>query len=103
MGESDKQQKHEYLYWEFYEQGSKQAVRFGKWKAVRMPIFDGDIELYDLDRDLGEANNVAAQHKDLVNQARQMMMAAHTPNPNWQARGNRKQREPEPGDGVPRF
>ena len=103
MGESDKQQKHDYLYWEFYEQGSKQAVRFGKWKAVRMPMFDGDIELYDLDRDLGEANNVAAQHKDLVNQARQMMMAAHTPNPNWQARGNRKQREPEPGDGVPRF
>ena len=25
------------LYWEFYERGSAQAVRFGKWKAIRSP------------------------------------------------------------------
>ena len=27
------------LYWEFYERGSAQAVRFGKWKAIRSPMF----------------------------------------------------------------
>ena len=49
------QRSHEYLYWEFYEQGSKQAVRFGPWKAVRQPMLTGPIELFNLDIDLGEA------------------------------------------------
>lgn len=102
-GQKDKQKDHEYLYWEFYEQGSKQAVRFGNWKAVRMPMFDGDIELYDLSTDLGEAKNVAAQHKDLVTRAGQMMADAHTSNPNWEVRGKSPRKQPEPGDGRPRF
>ncbi len=33
------------LYWEFHERGSAQAVRFGKWKAIRKPMFTGPIEL----------------------------------------------------------
>ncbi len=33
LGKDDQQKKHDYLYWEFYEQGSKQALRAGKWKA----------------------------------------------------------------------
>lgn len=103
MGKSDKQKAHDYLYWEFYEQGSKQAVRFGRWKAVRMPMFAGDIELYDLDEDLGEANNIAATNKDLVNQAREMMEQAHTSNPNWKVRGSTPRKQPAPGDGRPRF
>ena len=39
-GHADEQAAHDYLYWEFYEQGGKQAVRFGDWKAIRMPIAD---------------------------------------------------------------
>ena len=27
--------QHDFLYWEFHEQGGKQAVRQGKWKAIR--------------------------------------------------------------------
>jgi arylsulfatase A-like enzyme len=34
LGKKDQQQEHEYLYWEFYEQGYKQAVRAGDWKLV---------------------------------------------------------------------
>ena len=35
-----KQQKpHEFFYWEFHEKGSKQAVRMGDWKAVRLARF----------------------------------------------------------------
>ena len=41
--------EHAYLYWEFYEGGSAQAVRVGRWKAVRQPMLTGRIELYDLD------------------------------------------------------
>ena len=39
------------MYWEFYERGSAQAVRFGKWKAIRKPMFTGPIELYDMSND----------------------------------------------------
>jgi arylsulfatase A-like enzyme len=35
LGRTEKQKKHKFLYWEFHERGSKQAVRMGRWKAVR--------------------------------------------------------------------
>ena len=33
-----KQKQHEYLYWEFHEQGGRQAVRMSRWKAVRLNV-----------------------------------------------------------------
>ena len=101
-GHTERQAEHEYLYWEFYERGGKQAVRFGDWKAVRMPMFTGEIELYDLSKDLGEANDVADNHPDEVKAAAAMMDAAHEDHPNWQVRGNAG-KQPEPGDGRARF
>lgn len=94
---------HRYLYWEFYEQGSKQAVRAGKWKAVRMPMFTGPIELYDLDADLGEGNDVSGQHPEVVEQMKSYLEEAHVPHPNWKVRGKNPRKRPEPGDGRPRF
>lgn len=81
-----KQEEHEYLYWEFYERGSAQAVRFGDWKAVRKPMFDGDVELYDLATDLGETTDAADAHPDLVAQAIEYMDEAHVDDPRWQRR-----------------
>jgi arylsulfatase A-like enzyme len=75
---SPPQKQHEFLYWEFYEQGSKQAVRFGDWKAIRMPMLTGKTELYDLKKDMSEEHDVAAQHPDIVAKAEAMMAAAHT-------------------------
>lgn len=80
------QQNHPYLYWEFYEQGSRQAVRKGNWKAVRQPMFDGPIELYNLETDLGEQNNVADQHEDVVEEMRSLLEEAHVPNEQWTIR-----------------
>ena len=73
----------DYLYWEFYERGSAQAVRFGSWKAVRQPMFTGEIELYNLSEDLSEARDVAADHPDVAARAASLMEAAHTPSPDW--------------------
>lgn len=101
-GNFAEQASHDYLYWEFYERGSKQAVRFGDWKAIRMPMHTGDIELYDLREDLGEANDIADAHPDIVAKAGAMMDEAHSPNSNWQPRG-KAGKQPEPGDGRPRF
>jgi len=62
LGQSQKQKKHEHLYWEL--QG-RQGVRMGPWKAVRLKP-DKKIELYNLDRDLGERHDVADEHPDIV-------------------------------------
>lgn len=102
-GHAKKQTEHTFLYWEFYEQGSKQAVRKGNWKAIRMPMFTGPIELYDLSKDLGEARNIADTHPDVVKRMAAYMKQAHVPNQNWAPRGGVRQNQPVPGDGKPRF
>jgi uncharacterized sulfatase len=102
-GNSERQQEHEFLYWEFYERGGKQAVRQGKWKAVRMPIATGETQLFDLDADLGEAHDVAAEHPDVVKRLEGLMDAAHEDTPNWQPRGELERKPPPPGDGRARF
>jgi arylsulfatase A-like enzyme len=80
-------ERHEFLYWEFYEQGGRQAVRFGDWKAVRQPIFTGPIEIYDLASDVGEQHDLAASRPDLVKEAAALMARAHVPDPRWVPRG----------------
>lgn len=102
-GQEDQQQEHSFLYWEFYERGSRQAVRMGDWKAVRMPMHTGEIELYNLADDLGEANNIASQHPDIVDALKKAMESSHVEHVNWQVRGNVPRNQPEPGDGKPRF
>ena len=76
---------HEYLYWEFYERGSAQAVRAGRWKAVRIPMLTGDVELFDIENDIGETTDLAAEHPDVVREMIRTMEAAHTPSEIWQA------------------
>jgi len=82
-GRRQQQRQHEYLYWEFYERGGKQAVRAGKWKAIRKPMFHGRTELYDLSRDPGETTDLARQHPDVVRRLEKLMDQAHVDNPNW--------------------
>ena len=91
LGQNDKQKKHDYLYWEFYERGSNQAVRMGKWKAVRKPMFTGKIELYDLSADMGEENNIAEEHPEVIAKMQAIMTEAHVPSPRWQVRQRKKQ------------
>ncbi len=83
---SGNQTSHEYLYWEFYEQGSRQAVRKDNWKAVRQPMHEGPIELYNLDMDLSETTDVAGEHPEIVDEMRSLMEEAHIPNPDWTVR-----------------
>jgi arylsulfatase A-like enzyme len=76
------QRQHDYLYWEFYEQKGARAVRLGKWKGVRQP-WHAPIELYDLDADVSETNNLAARHPDLVARIETIMKEARTSSPVW--------------------
>ena len=62
----DGQQKHNYLYWAFlHEDELTQAIRMGNWKGVRHNL-TSEVELYDLYEDVGERNNLADQHPDIV-------------------------------------
>lgn len=86
VGKPDAQQTHDYLYWEFYEQGGRQAVRRGDWKAIRQPWMTGPTQLYDLKADIGETTNLASDHPEIVKELETLMEKAHVPHPNWQVR-----------------
>jgi arylsulfatase A len=80
------QRQHDYFYWEFHENNGRQAVRWKDWKGVRLNVSkdaNAPIELYDLATDLGEKNNIAAGHPDIVKRIEQAMKNAHTPNKEW--------------------
>jgi len=86
MGRPGEQREHEYLYWEFHEQGKRQAVRMSDWKGIRQNVAknpNGPIELYNLKNDIGEKNNVAARHPSIVAKIEECMKAARTPSEHW--------------------
>ena len=77
-----KQDQHDYLYWEFHEQGGKMAVRMGNWKAVKLNVDkdpEGKTELYDLSKDIGETNNIASSNPLIVKKMEAIMKQAHIP------------------------
>ncbi len=68
------QREHAYLYWEYK---GHQVVRQGRWKAIRKKGLDA-IELYDLQSDIAESRDVAADQEALVARLSQIMQQART-------------------------
>ena len=77
-----RQKEHEFMYWEFHEGAFKQAVRMGKWKAVSLNP-EKPLELYDLAKDIGEKNDIADQHPDIVEKIEKYLAKARTPSKRW--------------------
>jgi len=78
----EKQKQHDYLYWEFTEQGGKRALRQGDWKVVQRKVSSkqpAPLELYNLKDDPAETTNLAKQHPDKLAELVKRMDAAHTP------------------------
>ena len=80
LGQPQKQR--DCLYWEFHEGGFSQAVRVGDWKGVR-PKMNAPVELYDLANDVGERDNIAAGHPDVVERIAGLMRTARTDSPDF--------------------
>ena len=80
------QPKHEFLYWEFHEMGGKQAILMDEWKAVRLNVGkdpNGPLELYNLESDPLEEDNVADMHPDLIESFARMMDEEREPSPKF--------------------
>ncbi len=76
------QPTHDFLYWEFHEQGGKQAILKDQWKAVRLEVKKdprGPLALYNLTLDPFEKDNVVEAHPELANQFSQLMETVRIP------------------------
>jgi arylsulfatase A len=76
------QESQQVLYWEFHERGFQQAVRMGRWKAVRLKN-GAPLELYDLQTDRNEEREVAAANPDIVAKIEAYLKTARTESERW--------------------
>lgn len=70
------------LYWEFHEGGFKQALRLGRWKAVRRNP-DLPLELFDLERDPGETTDLALKRTAVVARISRWLDRSRVDHPDW--------------------
>jgi arylsulfatase A-like enzyme len=91
LGKEQKKQ-HEFLYWEFHERGFTQAVRMGDLKAVRSGgQREAPLELYDLSKDIGEKDNIAAAHPEIIAKIESYLKTARTDSEHWPIRDAKPQ------------
>lgn len=79
LGRGD-QKAHEFMYWAFMEANGpprRQAVRMGPWKLVQ-PEREAPLELYNIDADIDESDNLAERKPEVVRRMREYMDRAWT-------------------------
>ena len=77
LGNGDEQGQHDFLYWEWDQRGHDRALRHGKWKLVSSE--PGVWQVFDLETDISESNDVAPEHPDLIARAEEWIKANRTP------------------------
>jgi uncharacterized sulfatase len=78
LGKSQERLAHPFLYFRY---GERQAVRKGKWKAVRVAD-DEPTELFDLSTDIGEQTDISSENPGLVAELEEIMLESYDP-PEW--------------------
>ncbi|MDX2037129.1 MAG: arylsulfatase [Isosphaeraceae bacterium] len=87
MGRPAAQESHEFLYWEFHEGGFKQALLHkGRWKAIRSGGPRAPIQLFDLETDAKERDDVAGRYLELAAMMTDHLDRARSESDDWPAR-----------------
>ncbi len=76
LGQASKQKKHDYLYWEYR---GKQAIRMGKWKAVRYGVTkapEKQFQIFNLEDDISEKKDVASAQPEIAAQMQKIAKSA---------------------------
>ena len=76
----DKQQLHDYLYWDYGHVRDEfiQSARWENWKGIKFNE-TGKIEIFNLENDPGEEINIAMDRSDLVKEFKEILLEAYTP------------------------
>ncbi len=86
LGETARQKSHDLLYWEFHEGGFRQAALYqGRWKALRSNGPDEPIQLFDLQKDVAESQDVSTQQPELTDTLSSYLSSARSESANWPA------------------
>ncbi|MDH6304189.1 arylsulfatase A-like enzyme [Parabacteroides sp. PF5-5] len=84
LTKSGEQKKHDYLYWEFHEEGGKQAVIKDNWKLITFNVNNPGkayMELYNLNADPSEQLNAVTQYPEKVRELKTHIESAHSRSP----------------------
>jgi arylsulfatase A-like enzyme len=66
---------HEFLFWQCLDGSSKAAIRMGRWKGISTSSTE-QLEVYDLETDAGETQNVAAKNPEITSRLAARLKAA---------------------------
>jgi arylsulfatase A-like enzyme len=80
------QKKHDYLYFEFHEEGGKQAILQGDLKCIKLIVKNPKltkIELYDMKTDPKESHNLASKYPDKIDEFQVLFKQARTESANF--------------------
>ncbi|WP_421918886.1 arylsulfatase [Marinifilum sp.] len=82
LGKPEKQEKHDFLYWEFNERrGPIQAILKDDWKLVH--FVNKKYELYNLSNDISESNNVIDDFPEVAKELKEKLKDARTEHPEF--------------------
>lgn len=85
IGKPEKQKRHKYLYFEFYEEGGKQAVVADNWKYIKLNVRRSAHAkqeqnlLYRLNDDESELTDLSSRYPNVVKKMEKYMQKAHKP------------------------
>ena len=82
LGQEDKQKKHDFLYFEYPGDGGQLAIIINNWKGIKANMKenpDAKWQLYNLQNDIAESKNVAAEHPAIVVRMDSIVQREHEP------------------------
>ncbi|UCS92791.1 arylsulfatase [Echinicola marina] len=80
LGNDSAQLSHEFLYFEYPEKRGQLAIRMGKWKGVKTDLAknpENPWQLFDLEADRNEENDVAVAHPEILKQLDEIVANEH--------------------------